>query len=145
MGRQRHGLIAARPLDPVILPPEGDAGAVGCDQAAIGDGDPVGVARQIGEYGPGAAERPLGIDHPIDLAQRRQIRLEGSDVIEAGVDAEKLQRRPARWAATSLARNNPRNRHERTFTGRIKSVLHGTHRVPSMEVRPPGTIMWTWG
>src|SRR5882757_7476488 len=24
-------------------------------------------------------------------------------------------RRPARWAATSLARNNPRNRHERTL------------------------------
>ena len=26
VGRQRHSLIAARPLDPVILPPEGDAG-----------------------------------------------------------------------------------------------------------------------
>jgi hypothetical protein len=55
-------------------------------------------------------------------------------------------RRPARWAATSLARNNPRNRHERTFTGRIKSGRTvRTHRVPSMEIPPPGTIMWTWG
>ena len=27
----------------------------------------------------------------IDLAQRRHVRLEGSDVIEAGVDAEKLE------------------------------------------------------
>ena len=52
-GRQRHGLVAARPLDPVILPPEGDAGVVGRDQAAIGDGDAVGVARQIGEHGLG--------------------------------------------------------------------------------------------
>src|SRR5208282_1533544 len=54
-------------------------------------------------------------------------------------------RRPARWAATSLARNNPRNRHERTSTGRTKSGLHGTQRVPSREMPPPGTIMWTWG
>src|SRR3984893_15498885 len=37
-------------------------------------------------------------------------------------------RRPARWAATSLARTNPRNRHERTATARIKSGLHGSHR-----------------
>jgi hypothetical protein len=29
MGRQRHGLIPTRPLDPVILPPEGDTGLVG--------------------------------------------------------------------------------------------------------------------
>src|SRR5271169_1793553 len=54
-------------------------------------------------------------------------------------------RRPARWAATSLARNNPRNRHERTSTGRMKSGLHGTQRVPSREMPPPGTIIWTWG
>ena len=37
-------LIAVRPLDPVILPLERDAGFVGCDQPAIGDGDAVGVA-----------------------------------------------------------------------------------------------------
>ena len=36
-------------------------------------------------------------------------------------------------------------RHERTFTGGIKSGLHATHRVPSMEMPPPGTIMWTCG
>ena len=43
-GWQGHGLIAVRPLDPVILPLERDAGFVGCDQPAIGDGDAVGVA-----------------------------------------------------------------------------------------------------
>ena len=32
-----------------------------------------------------------GIDDPLDVAQRRQIRLEGSGVIEMGVDAEKLE------------------------------------------------------
>jgi len=41
---QRHGLVAAGPLDPVVLDPEGDAVGAGPDQAAVGDGDAVGVA-----------------------------------------------------------------------------------------------------
>ena len=88
---QRHRLVAARPFDPVILPLEGDAGLVGRDQPAIGDGDAVGVARQIGEHGLRPAERPLGIDHPLDLAQRCQKGREGSGVGEVGVVAEKLE------------------------------------------------------
>src|ERR1700688_2150706 len=43
-------------------------------------------------------------------------------------------RRPALWAATSLARNNPRNRHERTSTGRIKSGLYANQALA--KVRP---------
>ena len=35
VGRQRHRLVAAAPVDPIILPLEGDAGLVGRDQAAI--------------------------------------------------------------------------------------------------------------
>ena len=57
----------------------------------IGDGDAVGVARQVGQHGVRSAERLLGIDHPFGLAQRCQIRLEGLDVIKVGVDAEKLE------------------------------------------------------
>jgi hypothetical protein len=91
VGCQRHRLVAGGALDAIILVPEGDAVLVGGHEPAIRDGDPVAIAREIGEHGPGAAERPLGIDHPIDLAQRRQKRLEGSDVIEAGVNAEKLE------------------------------------------------------
>lgn len=44
---ERHGLVAAGPLDPVVLAPERDAGLVGGDETAVGDCDPVGVARQI--------------------------------------------------------------------------------------------------
>ena len=82
VGRQRHRLVSGGPFDPIILPLEGDALVVGRDQAAIGDGDAVGVARQIAQHLPGPAERLLGIDHPVDLAQRRQIGLEGSLVGE---------------------------------------------------------------
>ena len=60
MGRQRHGLVATGSFDPVVLPLEGDGLAVECDQAAVGDGDAVGIR---------SAERLLGIDDPLGLAQ----------------------------------------------------------------------------
>ena len=44
VGRQRHRLVAAWPIDPIVLVPEGDAVLVGGYEAAIGDGHAVGVA-----------------------------------------------------------------------------------------------------
>src|SRR6202047_3993438 len=41
---ERHGLVAAGSLDPVVLVAERYAGRVGGDEAAVGDRDPVGVA-----------------------------------------------------------------------------------------------------
>ena len=40
------------------------------DQTAVGDGHAMGVAGQIGEHRLGPGEGALGIDHPVDLAQR---------------------------------------------------------------------------
>ena len=91
VGRQCHAGVAARPFDPVVLVFEGDAGLVNGDQAAIGDGDAMGVARQIGQHRLGSAERTLGIDDPLDPAQRRQIGGEGLVLSELGVIAEELQ------------------------------------------------------
>ena len=73
---QRHSLVAAGPLDPVVLVPERDAGRVGGDEAAVGDRDPVRVARQIGQHLLGPGERPLAIDEPLGPMQRREIGLE---------------------------------------------------------------------
>jgi hypothetical protein len=88
VGWQRHGRAAVRALDSVILTRERDAGFVGSDQPVIGDGDPVGVARQVGEHGVRPGERLLGIDRPLDLAQRREEAAEGSRLGERGVVAE---------------------------------------------------------
>ena len=44
VGCERHGLVAAGPVDPVVLDPECDAVGTGPDQAAVGDGYAVGVA-----------------------------------------------------------------------------------------------------
>ena len=42
VGRQRHRLVAAWSIDPIVLVPEGDAVVVGSYEAAIGDGHAVG-------------------------------------------------------------------------------------------------------
>jgi hypothetical protein len=42
-------------------------------QAAVGDDDAVGIARQIGHHRLGPAERPLCVDDPLGLAQRHEI------------------------------------------------------------------------
>jgi len=45
---ERHRAIAFGAVAAIILEPEGHAGVVERDQPAVGDGDAVGVARQIG-------------------------------------------------------------------------------------------------
>jgi hypothetical protein len=67
-----HGLVARAALRAVVLPAEGDAALVQGQQPAIGDGDAVGVAREIREHGRGPGERALGVDDPLALAQRRE-------------------------------------------------------------------------
>src|ERR1700757_1065525 len=54
-----HALVSIWALDSVVLPLEGDAVLVGCDQAAIGDGNAVGIAGEIGQHRRGSAERAL--------------------------------------------------------------------------------------
>ena len=70
---QCHDLLAFATIGAIVLPPEGDAGAVAGDQPGVGDGDAVGIARQIGQHGLWPAERALGIDDPFGSAQRSQI------------------------------------------------------------------------
>src|SRR5437763_8375989 len=86
-----HRLVSIAAFDAVILPPEGDAIVVERDQAAVGDGHAVGVARPIGEYSLGPAERALCIDDPFGFAQRRQIGREGPYIGERSVVAEELE------------------------------------------------------
>ena len=58
VGREPHDLLPRVAIDAVILVLERDAGAGAAagKQAAVGDGDAVGIARQIGQHGLGAAE-----------------------------------------------------------------------------------------
>src|SRR5260370_11973199 len=73
---KRHRLLAIAPLDPIIFPFERDSAVLQRDQPAVGDGDAMGVAGEIGQHGLGPAERSLGIDDPFGLAERIDTRTE---------------------------------------------------------------------
>ena len=88
---ERHALVSIAAFDPIVLPLEGDALLVAGDQAAVGDGHAVGVARQIGEHGRRPAERPLGVDDPLSLAQRGQKGCEGLRIGERSILAEEAE------------------------------------------------------
>ena len=63
-----------------------DGGVSERDQPAVGDGDAMGVARQIGQNGRGTTEWSLGIDDPIrPCAKARETR---ECVADANVDYE---------------------------------------------------------
>src|SRR2546425_4013252 len=49
----------------VILPAEDDLTISQLDEAMVGNGDPVGVARQVMEHMLRSTKRRLGVDHPI--------------------------------------------------------------------------------
>src|SRR6476659_8494150 len=68
VGGERHALVSITALDAVVLPLEGDALLVEGDQAAVRDGNAVGVAGQIGQHCLRSAEWRLAVDDPFDLA-----------------------------------------------------------------------------
>ena len=84
LGRQRHRLVPARSLDPIVLVLEGDAVLVDGQQPAIGDRDAVGVARQIAQHLLGSGERLFRVDHT-DIAEHALDALAESGVKEIHV------------------------------------------------------------
>ena len=57
VGIEGHRLVAAGPFDPIVLALERDACVIAGDQPAIGDGDAVGIARQVSRHLLGTSER----------------------------------------------------------------------------------------
>src|SRR6266508_6911899 len=53
----------------IVLPGEADPAVIEGHDAAVGDGDAVGVARQIGEHLFWPPDRRLGVDDPISAPQ----------------------------------------------------------------------------
>lgn len=88
---ERHQSIAVLALTPIILPFESDAACLEGDEPAVGDGDAVGVAREIRQHLIGPCERALGVDHPIAAMERLQEGAKCIDVGEIGVIAEEAE------------------------------------------------------
>ena len=88
VGRERHGPEPVAAFGPIVLPLEGDALVVERDEPGVRDRDAVGVAGEIGEDGLRPGERPLGVDHPLGAAQRRERGVEGALLAEGREVAE---------------------------------------------------------
>ena len=90
---ERHRLVAAGSVDPIVLDLKRHRLAIGRDQTPVRDRHAVRVARQIGEHRLGPGERALGVDVPARPLERRQIGGERLHVDERGVRA--VERQPA--------------------------------------------------
>ena len=75
-GLEAHELLAVAAVCAVVLAAEGDEVGIGGDEPAVGDGDAVGVAREVGERAPEKARECL------DRTQigRLRRRLEATDL-----------------------------------------------------------------
>jgi hypothetical protein len=102
--RKCHELLPLGTLDPVVLVFEPDAHRVSCDQAAIGDGDAMRVAREVRENGFGSAEWLLRIDQPFRSPERDEEGGERIDISERCVRAEELEVGQPRGPRSTSAR-----------------------------------------
>ena len=127
-GRERHrldpGLARGLAAGAIVLAAEGDAVVVERDEPGIRDRDAVGVAGQVGEHGLRPGERPLGVDHPLGVAQRREdgveggLLAEGREVAEEDEASGRMQvSEPFEEEAAEQAREHPHRQEEARFAG----------------------------
>src|SRR5437016_6030774 len=90
-GCQTHHFRSGTAVLAIILPAEADMRFIDRDQSAIADGNPMGVASEIGKHLLWACKRTLRIDDPLAVAQRRQMGSERSGVFQLSEIIEELQ------------------------------------------------------
>ena len=76
----------------VVFPPEANTAVLTIEKPAVGDGNAMGVAAEIVENLLRPAEGPLGVDHPLDLAQSLQMCGESRRAGDGSDVAEEVQR-----------------------------------------------------
>src|SRR5690349_2000704 len=103
-----------------IAPAKADLAVLQAQQTVIGDGDAVRVVAEILEHVFRSAERPLGIDNPlVPMAlPDHPAKARGAARFR---NCPGKRSSPAANAASSAARNLPRNALAMAFTGRNQS------------------------
>jgi hypothetical protein len=142
VGLQIHSLDGAAVA--VVFPGKGDMIVVAGADAAVGDGDAMGVAPEIGEDLGGSTERLLGVDDPSSAAHMGGEGVEARGFSEVCEVAEEPQD-----AGVEAFCKRSRKRRRKSFasglTARKKFGRPATQRVPSGERPPPGTTQCTCG
>jgi hypothetical protein len=128
----------------IILPAEADPARGQTDQAAVGDGDAMGIAAEIIEHLLGSAERALGVDDPANCAQRPQPGSEGGwrgQVRQIAKEPE-LARLEGHLEA---GHEKPAIETRQHLYRQKEAGAQPIQRVLSADGPPPGTTQWTWG
>ncbi len=79
-----HDLLLVGRVPPVVLVAERHAVFVERQEAAVRDGDTVGIARQVGQHCFRTGKRRFGVDDPARAAHRGQIPHKGTAVCQRG-------------------------------------------------------------
>src|SRR5262244_2717509 len=77
VGTEGHCAVPRLPVAAVVLVAEGHAALVESNEPAVGDGDAMGVAGEIGKHCFWPGEGRLGVDEPVLSLERREMRSEG--------------------------------------------------------------------
>ena len=140
-----HGPVLLASIAAVVLVAERHARFAERKQPAVGDRNPVGVARQIRPARPRfAAKEEFGVDEPVLLPQWSQYGVERLAFGEVSEIAEELEL-PGRMGVVKSRQEEPPEQLREPRTGRKKPGLHDIHRSPLSEMPPPGTIIRTCG
>jgi hypothetical protein len=70
--RESHDFALVTATFLIVVPTEADVGLVEIEQASVGNRNPMGIAREIGQELLGTGEGLFGIDDPFDSAQGRE-------------------------------------------------------------------------
>ena len=146
LGRvERHGLEPVAAFDPVVLPFEGDARLVERDQPGVGDGDAVGVAREIGEDGFLVRRRVAWRRPPTRSGAKARARRRRR-ACRRGVRDRRRRRagRPDGGLRGHRETGGGTGARARARAGRSRACRRSS-ALPSGDRPPPGTMTWTWG
>ena len=131
---------------PIVLPPKRDGVVGDGDEPVIGDGDAVGVAREVVQHVGRAAKGRLRVDHPRLAIEGSEPRAKGRRQCASGCEAAReMTSGPAERRPAGRRRVCPRKTCRSTLTGRKKVGRAWIHRVPSGDSPPAGTTQWTCG
>jgi len=124
---ERHDLGPA--VLAIVLPGKADLTIIELHQAAVGDGDAVGVAAEIAEHLLRPGERRLGVDDPLDPGQGIELGGEAGRLGQGGEHTGKAEFAPGVGGAQLLQ----------------KPGGQAIQRAWSGEIPPPGTMQCRCG